>query len=115
MLLLGQIHTQYKENTGALLVASKDIGLKLYAERARHMFICHQQNAGQNHNIKTGNRCFESVAMFRHFESMITFRYLGTTLPNQKCLPRNAYYCSVKNLLSLQLLSKNIKMKYIKV
>jgi len=72
----------------------------------------HQQNAGQNYNIKTGNRCFESVAMFRHFDSMTTFRYLGTTLTNRKCLPRNAYYCSVKNLLCLQLLSKKIKMKY---
>jgi len=79
------------------------------------MFICHQQNAGQNHNIKTGNRCFEGVAMFRHFERMTTLRYLGTTLTNQKCLPRNAYYCSVKNLRSLQLLSKNIKMKYTEV
>lgn len=57
------------------------------------MFICHQENAGQKHNIKTGNRCFESVAMFKHFESMRTFRYLRTTLTNQKCLPRNAYYC----------------------
>ena len=34
MLLLAQIHTQYKENTEALLVASNDIGLKVYAERA---------------------------------------------------------------------------------
>jgi len=30
-------YTQYKENIGALLVASKDIGLKVYAERARHI------------------------------------------------------------------------------
>jgi hypothetical protein len=39
------------------------------------MLLSHQQTAGQNHDIKVGNRCFENVAQFR---------YLGTTLTNQK-------------------------------
>jgi hypothetical protein len=35
------------------------------------MLLSHHQNAGQNHDIKIGNRCFENVEQFR---------YLGTQL-----------------------------------
>jgi hypothetical protein len=31
------------------------------------MLLPHHQNAGQNHDIKIGNRCFENVAQFRYF------------------------------------------------
>jgi hypothetical protein len=40
------------------------------------LLSCHQ-NAGQNHDIKIGNRCFENVAQFR---------YLGTTITNQNLI-----------------------------
>jgi hypothetical protein len=30
------------------------------------MLLSHHQNAGQNHDIKIGNRCFENVAQFRY-------------------------------------------------
>jgi ribosomal protein S2 len=36
--------------------------------------MSHHQNAGQSHDIRIANRCFENVAKFR---------YLGTTLTNQ--------------------------------
>jgi hypothetical protein len=39
------------------------------------MLLSDHQNARQNHVIKTGNRCFENVEQFR---------YLGTTVTNQK-------------------------------
>jgi hypothetical protein len=41
------------------------------------MLQSHHQNAGQNHHIKTGNRCFENVAQFR---------YLGMTITNQNLI-----------------------------
>jgi hypothetical protein len=69
-------------------------------------------NAGQNHDIKIVDRCFENVAKFR---------YLGTTVTNQGLIQEevkrrlnsgNACYYSVqKNLLSSRLLSKNIKIR----
>jgi ribosomal protein S2 len=74
------------------------------------MLLSHRQNAGQNHNMKTANRFFESVAQFR---------YLGTTITNQNLIQEeikrrlnsgNASYHSVQNLLSSRLLSKNIKI-----
>jgi hypothetical protein len=36
--------------------------------------LSRHQNAGQNRDIKIGNRCFENVAQFR---------YLGTTITNE--------------------------------
>jgi hypothetical protein len=35
------------------------------------LLSCHP-NAGQNHDIKRGNRCFENVAQFIYLETMIT-------------------------------------------
>ena len=35
------------------------------------------QNAGQNHNIKVGNKTFESVVQFKYFE---------TTPTNKNCI-----------------------------
>jgi hypothetical protein len=73
-----------------------------------------QQNVGQNHDIKIGNRCFENVAQFR---------YLGTTITNQNLIQEeikrrlnsgNACYHSVQNLLSSRLLSRNIKIRIYK-
>jgi hypothetical protein len=55
-----------------------------------------------------------------YFERVEQFRYLGTTLTNQNSIPeeiksrsqsRNACYHSVHNILSSNLLSKNIKIK----
>jgi hypothetical protein len=66
-------------------------------------------NAGQNHDIKIGNRCFKNVAQFR---------YLGTTITNQNLIQEeikrrlnssNTCYHLVQNLLSSRLLSKNVQ------
>jgi hypothetical protein len=74
------------------------------------MLLPRHQNAGQNDDIKKGNRCFESVAQFR---------YLGTTITNQNMIQEkikgrlnsgNACYHSVQNLLSSRLQSKNVKI-----
>jgi hypothetical protein len=36
------------------------------------MLLCHQQNAGQNHDIKTDNRSFGNVAQFKYLELTVT-------------------------------------------
>jgi hypothetical protein len=77
------------------------------------LLSCHQ-NAGQNHDIKVANRCFENVAHVR---------YLGTAVTNQNLIQEeikrrlnsgNACYQSVQNLLSSCLLSKNVKIRIYK-
>ena len=104
------VHT-VKENTEALIVASKEIGLEVNADKTKYMVMSQDRNAGQSHNIKTDNSCFERVGQFK---------YLGTTLIYQnsiqveiKCrlMPGNAGYHSAQNLMSFILLSKNTNIK----
>jgi hypothetical protein len=45
------IHT-IKKNTEALVVASKEIGLEVNAEKTKYMVMSLDQNAGQNYNIR---------------------------------------------------------------
>jgi hypothetical protein len=59
----GSIHT-IKENTG-LLVARREIGLGVNAEKTKYMVMSRDQKAGQNHNIKTDNKSFERVEEFK--------------------------------------------------
>jgi hypothetical protein len=78
------------------------------------MLVSRDQNAGQNRDIKIGNRSFENVSRFK---------YLGTTVTNQNLIQEgikwilksgNACYHSVQNLLSSRLLSKNVKVRIYK-
>jgi hypothetical protein len=75
------------------------------------MLMSRHQTAGQNHNINIANRSFENVRKFK---------YLGTTVTDQKLIHEeskstlnsgNACYHSVQNLFSSRLLSKTVEIK----
>jgi len=109
-ILGGSIHT-VKENTEALIVASKETGLEVNVDKTKYMVMSGDQNAGQSHSMKIDNSSIERVE---------EFKYLGTTLTNQNSLQEeiksrlksgNACYHLVQNLLSSSLLSKNLKIK----
>jgi hypothetical protein len=108
-ILGGSVHA-IKKNTEALVVAIKEIGLEVNAEKTKYMVMSGDRNAGQNDNIKTDNKSFERVEQFK---------YLGTTLnrnSNQEEIKsrlksRNACYHLVQDLVSYSLLSKNTKIK----
>ena len=55
-----------KKNTKALLIASKETELETNAEKT--MSMSHEQNGGQNYNIKIGNKSFEMVEQFKYWE-----------------------------------------------
>jgi hypothetical protein len=59
------------------MIASKETGLGVNAEKTKYMVMSRNQNAGHNHNIKIGNKPFEMEE---------EFKYLGTTLTNQNSI-----------------------------
>jgi hypothetical protein len=61
----------------ACLIASKEIGLEVNAEKTKYMVKYRDQNRGQNGYIQIGNKSFETVEQFK---------YLGTTLTNQNSI-----------------------------
>jgi hypothetical protein len=114
MNLLGDKIDIIKKNTETLIGASKQVGLKVNAEKTMYMLLSRHQNAGQNHNIKIANRSSENVAQLK---------YLGMTVTNQnliqeeiKSIPNlgNARKRSVQPLLSFHLQSKNVKIRIYK-
>jgi hypothetical protein len=62
--ILGASIHAIKKNTEALVVASKEIGLEVNAEKTKYMIMSRNQNAGQNHNIKLDDKSYERVEQF---------------------------------------------------
>jgi hypothetical protein len=59
--LLGDNIYIIKKNTETLFDASKEVGLEVHTEKTKYMLRSRHQNAGQNHDVKITNRCFENV------------------------------------------------------
>jgi hypothetical protein len=64
------------ENTEALLVASKEIGLEVNDDKTKYMVKSRGQNAGRGHNIKADNSSFVSVEEFRYLVTISTNHYI---------------------------------------
>jgi hypothetical protein len=58
---------------------------------SKYMLISWHQTAGQNHNIKLGNRSFENVAKFRYFWMRVTNQNLINEEIKSRLIPRNAF------------------------
>jgi hypothetical protein len=65
------------KNMETLIDAGKEVGLEVNTEKTKYMLLSHHQNAGQNHDIKIVDGCFENVAQFR---------YLGMITTNQNLI-----------------------------
>jgi hypothetical protein len=84
--ILGDNIDTIKKNTQTLIDASKEIGLEVNTEKTKYMLLSRHQNAGQNLDIKIGNRWFENVAQFK---------YLGMTITNE-----NPIHAEIKRRLN---------------
>jgi hypothetical protein len=60
--LLGDNIDIINKNTETLIDASKEVGLEVKVEKTKYMLVSLDQNAGQNREIKIGNRSFENVS-----------------------------------------------------
>jgi hypothetical protein len=76
-ILGGSVHA-VNENAEALIVASKEIGLEVNADKTKYMVMSRDQNARQSHGMKTDNSFFEKVE---------ELKYLETSLTNQCSVP----------------------------
>ena len=71
-ILGGSVHTRtIKQNTKALVFASKKTGLEVNADKTKYMVMSQDQYAGRNNNTRTDNNSFERTEQVK---------YLGTTL-----------------------------------
>jgi hypothetical protein len=87
------------DSTETLIDVSKDFGIEVNTEKIKYMLLSHHQNAGQNHNIKTGNRYFEKAAQFRYLGMAITIQNLIQEEIKRRLNSGNACYHSVQNLI----------------
>ena len=105
-ILGGSIHT-IKKNAEALIVASKETGPEVNADKSKYMVMCRDQNAGRSHNMKTDNRSFERVEELKYLGTTLTYQIYIQEEIKSRLKSGNACYQSVQNLLSSSLLSKN--------
>jgi hypothetical protein len=98
-----------------LVVAAKETGLEVNADKTKYMVMARDQNAGRSHSMKIGNSSIERVE---------EFKYLGTTVTDQNSIQveikrrlklGNACYYSVQNLLSSRLLSKRLRIEIYRI
>jgi hypothetical protein len=108
--LLGDNIATIKKNTETLIDPSKEAGLEINVEKTKYMLLSRQQNVGQNRHIKIANRSFENVSQFKHLGMTVTNQNLIQDKIKRRLCSGNACYHSVQNLLSSQLLSKNLKI-----
>jgi ribosomal protein S2 len=97
------------KNTQALIDASKGVSLEVNREKNEYMLLSRHENAGQNHDIKRADRCFENMAQLRYFGATVTNQNLIHEKIKKKLNSGKTCYHSVKNLLSSRLLSKKYK------
>jgi hypothetical protein len=62
MNLLGDNLDTIKKNTLTLIYASKEVGLEINVKKTKYVLLSHQQNVGQNQDIKSVTRSFENVS-----------------------------------------------------
>jgi len=109
--ILGRsVHT-IKETAEALVVASKETGLEVNANKTKYMVTQQDQNAGQSHSIRTDNSSFERVEEFKYLETTLTNQNYFQVEIKSRLKSGKARYHSVQNILSSSLLSKNLKIK----
>ena len=60
-----------KENAEALVVATKEIGLEVNADKTKYMIMSRDQKTGWSHNMKNDNSSIERVEEFKYLETML--------------------------------------------
>jgi hypothetical protein len=99
-------------HTNLLIDASKKVGLEVKVEKTNYMLVSQDLSAGQNWEIKIGNRSFENVSQFKYLGTRVTSQNLVQEEIKKRLNSGNACYHSIQNLMSSRLLSKNMKVRW---
>jgi sorting nexin-29 len=106
--LLGDNIDTINRNTETLIDASEVVGLEVNIEKTKYTLVTHDQNAGQNQDIKIENRSFENGSLFKHMGMAVTNKNFIQDEIKRRLNSCTACYCLVQNLLPSHLLSKNV-------
>jgi hypothetical protein len=68
---LGDNTDTIKKNIETLIDATKEVGLEVNVKKTKYILLSRHQNAGQKHDLKIGNRCFENVAQFTYLRTAV--------------------------------------------
>jgi hypothetical protein len=66
--ILGDNTDTIKKKRQTVIDTGKEVCLDVNTEKTRYMLLSLHLNAGQNHDIKIANRCFETVAQSNVWE-----------------------------------------------
>jgi hypothetical protein len=77
------------------LVAFKEIGLEVDAEKTKYMVMSRHQNALKNQNITRSNKCLEKLEQFKCLETNLTVRNSFHEDMKSRLKSGNASYHSV--------------------
>jgi hypothetical protein len=109
-ILGGSIHT-VKENAEALVVATKEIGLEVNADKTMYMVMSRNRNVGRSHGVKSDNISIERVEEFKYLRAKLTDQNSNQEEIKSRLKLGNDCYHSVQKLMSSRLLSKNSWIK----
>jgi len=65
-----------KENAEALVVANKETGTEVNANKTKYVVMSRDQNAGRSHSIKIDNSSFERVKELKYLGKALTFKMI---------------------------------------
>jgi hypothetical protein len=93
--ILGESVLNKKKNAEALIMASKEIGLEVSGNKTKYIVMFRDQNAGRSHNMRIGNRSFETVEEFKYLGTTLTYRNSLQEEIKSRLKSGNACYHSV--------------------
>jgi hypothetical protein len=70
------------------------------ADKTKYMVMSQDQNAGQSHNMKVDNRCFERVEQFRYLETTLVKQNSIQEETESRLNSENVCHYLVQNILS---------------
>jgi hypothetical protein len=88
-----------KENSEALVAATRGIGLEISADKTKYMVMSRDQNAGRIHSVRIDNSTYERVEEFKYLETALTNQNSIAEEIKSRLRSGNACYHSVQKLV----------------